>query len=227
MSTVKAINIQHPSSTNTNIVLDNSGSLSVNGSNVSISSAATNTKISVTSTSGGGTMFMQAYQGTLGTIGSTNNIPVEIISNSLRRMYIDTNGYVTKPYQPAVTASRSSHVTTSMSPIVFDTVTNQTGSNYNASTGLFTAPVAGWYTVSHCTILFSMGSATYTWLYKNGTNYATTSLGSYGSFTGSYAGQGGTLMVYASAGDTLGVGCTHNGTNLHGGYTGLSISLTS
>ncbi len=241
MSTIKVNAIQHSSGANVAMTLASNGAVSfantvsisgkINANNtttidnVAVTSTSTNSYISVSSSLGGGQMMMQAFQGTLGTIGSTNNIPVEIISNSLRRMYIDTSGYVTKPYQPMVVAQRTTHVTSSLSPIIFDNIIDQTGNCYNASTGLFTAPVAGWYNVSHWFIFWNMGSATYTWAYKNGSSYATTSLGSYGSFTGSYAGQSGSTMIKASAGDTLGIGCTYNGTNLHGGYIGLSVGL--
>jgi C1q domain len=248
MSTIKVNAIQHTTSNVSNMTLFANGGIAFANSitiannvtvtgkinannttsvdNVAVSSTSTNSYITVTSTAGGGSMMMQAFQGTLGTLGSTNNIPVELITNSVRRMYIDTSGYITKPNQPMVTAARvSSHVQASASPIVFETIVDQTGSSYNSSTGIFTAPVSGWYYLSHWFIWWNMGAASYTWAYKNGSNYATTSLGSYGSFTGSYAGQSGSIMVKASQNDTLGIGFTYNGTNIHSGYAGMSIGL--
>lgn len=242
MSTIKVNAIQHSGGNNVamslasngNVVFANNvtvtGKINANNTtsvdNVAVSSTSTNSYITVTSSAGGGQMMMQAFQGTLGTLGSTNSIPVELITNSVRRMYIDTNGYVTKPNQPMVTAARvSSHVTATSTPIVFETIVDQTGNSYNSSTGIFTAPVAGWYYLSHWFIWWNMGSASYTWAYKNGSSYATTSLGSYGQVSGSYVGQSGSVMVKASQNDTLGIGLTYNGTNIHSGYLGMSIGL--
>lgn len=242
MSTIKVNTIQHTSGANAAITLSSNGAVSfantvsisgkINANNtttidnVAVTSTSTNSYISVTSSSGGGQMMMQSYQGTLGTIGSTNNIPVELITNNIRRMLISTNGYVTKPYQPAVLATRTTHVTTTLSPIIFDNIVNQTGSSYNASTGYFTCPVTGWYFVSFSALLYNMGSASYAYYAINGGQVGPSTI-LYGQFTGSYAIQGAAHLLYCNANDTLSIGFVNNGTNLHSGYIGLSITLMS
>jgi hypothetical protein len=71
--------------------------------------------------------------------GSTNSTVTE-------KMRIDSSGRVTAPYQPCFLASRSSTQTYSASnTIIFDTEVFDQNSNYNNSTGVFTAPVTGRY----------------------------------------------------------------------------------
>lgn len=55
---------------------------------------ATDAKISVRATSGGGKMIIRAFQGSLGQFGSENNIPIELITNNTARLHIDTSGNV-------------------------------------------------------------------------------------------------------------------------------------
>ena len=241
MSIIKVNTIQHSSGANAAITLSSNGAVafantvSISGKinanntttidNVAVTSTSTNSYISVTSSSGGGQMMMQAFQGTLGTIGSTNNIPVELITNSLRRMYVDTSGYVTKPYQPSVLAVRSNNITSALNPVIFDNIIDQTGNCYNASTGWFTCPVTGWYLLNFSTIIYSMGGSSYAFISKNGSTYGPTSLGTYSTFSGTYAGQAGSQLVKGAAGDTIGVGWYYSTTNAHGGYAAMSVGL--
>ena len=69
------------------------GNLGISG-NIAVSSTF-NASVTVTSTSGGGQMIMQTQQGSLGTLGSTNNIGIEFIVNNVRRAFIDTTGDIT------------------------------------------------------------------------------------------------------------------------------------
>nr|BDD47258.1 hypothetical protein 7 [bacterium] len=137
------------------------------------------------------------------------------------RMRINGNGHVTMPYQPAFHAVRSAHGhVTSSGHIVFDLVNRNVGGHYNNTNGRFTAPVSGTYSFSFNTLLYSMGSASNAALYVNGSSYyGMSSLGTYGQFTGSYAGQGGTVVVGLNAGDYATIYFSHAGTNLHNNYT--------
>jgi hypothetical protein len=66
-------------------------------------------------------------------------------TGSTERMRIDSNGYVTKPYQPAFHAVRTAGNVSSTGIFICNTVTFNDGNNYNSSTGRFTAPVTGRY----------------------------------------------------------------------------------
>jgi hypothetical protein len=72
---------------------------------------------------------------------------------TLERMRINSNGYVTKPYNPYLEAFVSTNITNydftmQNEPVVkYNYILKQIGDNYNTSTGLFTAPVAGVYNV--------------------------------------------------------------------------------
>ena len=67
-------------------------------------------------------------------------------AGTTERMRIDSSGRVTMPYQPAFRAGRLSNVSVAdQGVVVFDSATTNIGSNYNTSTGRFTAPIAGMY----------------------------------------------------------------------------------
>lgn len=82
---------------------------------------------------------------TTGTSSTGGDMYFNVGSNT-ERMRITSDGYVTKPYQPAFRAGRSaSYAPGANSNIIFNSVFFNIGSHYNASNGLFTAPIAGRY----------------------------------------------------------------------------------
>ena len=128
-------------------------------------------------------------------------------------------GHVVKPNQVGFFATTSSHVTSS-GDIVFDTVTFNRGSHYNNSNGRFTAPINGVYFFSFACLLYNMGYNSSATLRVNGSNYGSmSSFGTYGQFTGSYAGQGASAVAELNANDYVTINFIDNGTELHNYYT--------
>ena len=87
------------------------------------------------------------YQNTGGSSGVTFPASVAYIwdAGGTERMRIDSVGRVTMPYQPAFRAGRNQGHTTAGNRIVFPNGYSNIGSNYNSTTGIFTAPVSGSY----------------------------------------------------------------------------------
>jgi hypothetical protein len=149
--------------------IEANGSVGITG-NVSVASGTTNTSITVTSAGGGAQVTMSSFGGTLGILGSTNNIPVDLMTNGVSRMRIDTSGRITTPFQPAFTAYGGSVVSVSISNYVLAltaTMTNR-GSHYNTSNFRFTAPVAGTYLFAHRITFASTGTGVVVYLAVNG-----------------------------------------------------------
>jgi hypothetical protein len=127
------------------------------------------------------------------------------------------------PNKPAAFVRKDNAHITSSQTIVFDVVINQIGSMYNTSNGRFTCPSAGWYLLGFSTLLWNMGGSSNVQIRRNGGSYGPSAI-MYGQFSGSYAIQGATHMVYAaSAGDYFELFHTHSTTNQHQGYIAASF----
>lgn len=99
-------------------------------------------------------------------------------------------------------AYKNSSASVANGTIVYETKQYDTGSNYNATTGIFTAPVAGFYFFEAS---FSVNTTTMTravfFLVKNGTEYKR---GLDASYTVQYGGAVATSMQLAAA-DTINI----------------------
>lgn len=93
--------------------------------------------------------------------------------NDTERMRIDSAGRVTMPNQPAFFAHLANPTPSVGSTIVFNSVDLNIGSHYNASNGIFTAPVAGVYQIN-VVLLSNSGTTIGIDLLKNGVRYAAT-----------------------------------------------------
>jgi hypothetical protein len=142
-------------------------------------------------------------------IGRIGGDVLSFFTAGTQRMSINSSGYVTQPYQPAFYAYMSSGGSTlfaANATFVFDTVSNNTGSNYSTSTGRFTAPVAGWYHFS-TTVLGQAISGGTSW--EIGLTNQTGGLGALGGrmvYQSNYTGSGGYIWACASCTVYLNVG---------------------
>lgn len=88
----------------------------------------------------------------VGLLGETNpsvpsTIAYALTLSSQSSTYSGALRIGTNPNQPAYRAHRTTNQTSGTTAI-FDTIDNQNGSGYSNSTGVFTAPVTGWYLLS-------------------------------------------------------------------------------
>lgn len=126
--------------------------LTTTGLGIGTSSPTHRLQITNTSSSGFSTIRMQSDSRSydVGVAGSTsgfqpNNWYVFDVNASVARMVVDTGGRVTMPAQPAFHSERNTAFNAASGVIVFENAPTNIGSNYNTSTGRFTAPVAGTY----------------------------------------------------------------------------------
>ena len=164
------------------------------------------------------------------TTGSSNTVKGELRYDESESMFeighgdnqghirIDNAGRVTKPNQVGFFARRTSHVTSS-GDIIFTDVEFNRGSHYNASNGRFTAPVDGVYLFTFACLLYNMNSSSLVTLNVNGSAYGgMSSFGTYGTFTGTYAGQSASAVAELNANDYVTIYFSRNTTNLHANY---------
>ena len=139
-------------------------------------------------------------------------------------MRIDTNGRVTKPYQPSFHVTTSGgQINSNVGVINFNDTTSHinhnTGSHYNTSNGRFTAPIAGKYLIT-ARMLTNSSTQSYTiyLIRRNGT-----SLGYIGHNHSDYwLMESGTFVMNLNANDYI--DCYLQQHSGHGGYGYASFS---
>ena len=111
------------------------------------------------------------------------------------------DGGVSLPYQPAFKAWGAS-IISAVGVMAFPNVTQRGGTNYNTANGLFTCPVAGWYSFTFHYLTHSTGTRNDTYFQKNGgvgveqRNYKS---------SGNHVTHTLTQVDYFAANDTMGV----------------------
>lgn len=141
--------------------------------------------------------------------GTGSVLPVAISIGGVDRLRIDTAGKVTTPSQPSFDAYRSA-AQNSGSVAIYDTVTQDGGTNYDTGTGRFTAPVAGWYQFNVEVNIFNNTGAGLTgnvFIRKNLTADYKGAMGLVNAATGQYAKGNITWLGKLAAGDVIDVYC--------------------
>jgi hypothetical protein len=121
------------------------------------------------------------------TNGSSNTVKGEIRYDESEAMFeighgdnqghlrINSDGYITTPYQPAFNAKSTNAIAISGTvTLTFNSVRSNASNSYNSSNGTFTAPVSGQYLFTHKGLYYAFGSSEYLDLYPyvNGSQWA-------------------------------------------------------
>jgi len=104
--------------------------------------------------------------------GASQNI--KLATNATERMRIDSAGRVTMPYQPAFMATKSGHQLEAVGDNIAAPWSEKfdTGSNFNATSGVFTAPVSGVYSFAFNAMSGQTSGDVQFRIYKNGASWA-------------------------------------------------------
>ena len=123
------------------------------------------------------------------------------LTGGTTRLQINGSGHINTPNQPAFRAWGAT-IYTAVGVMAFPNVTQRGGTNYNTANGLFTCPIAGWYSFTFHYLTHSTGSRNDTYFEKNGgvgveqRNYKS---------SGNHETHTLTQVDYFSANDTMGV----------------------
>ena len=143
-----------------------------------------------------------------------NNL-LQFFTNGSERMRITSSGYVTLTNQPCFQAYSSSNIASGNIWTGWTTSVNIT-SSFNATTGVFTAPVAGTYMFSYGA-LANGSSALEVFAYKNGAGIGS---GTYIRVAngGNAGGASNTFYITLSASDTISLYVSQGPTNTNGNF---------
>jgi hypothetical protein len=142
------------------------------------------------------------------TDNSSQALRIYDYTNTAFRMSISSAGYVTTPSQPTFYAAKSTatNISSTEVQLVYDTVSFNIGSCYNASNGRFTAPITGVYQFNVITSFTSSNSNTYNAIYPwyNGSSSTYNTARMRGTtVNGVYGGICGSMTISMTAGDYI------------------------
>jgi hypothetical protein len=148
----------HKQEGNERLTITGDGNVGIGNSNpnyrLKVGPVNTTETIAVQSAGGGAETIMQSVSGSDSRVGSSANTPLNLITNNVSRMTIDTSGRVTMPYQPTFYAyGTAAYQAQGGSGFAYSSTTFNRGGHYNTSTYRFTAPVAGLYYFSVAAIM--------------------------------------------------------------------------
>ena len=118
------------------------------------------------------------------------------------RMKINSNGQVTKPYQPMLSMTVNSSIQSGNYLIHSSVITNN-GSHYNTGNGRFTCPVAGFYYASIMIMSNNSNTTMDFELHKNSNNFNNILVPYQANTGGAYNQVSGSCIIQCSANDIL------------------------
>ncbi len=141
----------------------------------------------------------ETSSGTSMYMGTSNSYATGITNNAV---IIDQIGRVTKPVQPAFTAHYNGAIS-APATIVWGTALDNVGGCYNTTTGMFTAPVTGFYVFGYNILLPNASTGEYRLnFYKNGSLFDGII---YVKPAAGWYTLGSTVMLRLTAGDTMSI----------------------